>query len=68
VRLCEAPFSITVKLVAPSYGKEAAPELLTQCLEKQGEDDLLAGKHGPRKCHHACASSRARCHCSISSV
>lgn len=34
VRLCEAPFSMTVKLVAHSFGHEATPELLLQCLEE----------------------------------
>eukprot|EP00978_Attheya_sp_CCMP212_P042524 scaffold260436_cov51-Attheya_sp.AAC.2 len=35
VRLCEAPFSISIKLVAPSFGLKASPELLLQCLAQR---------------------------------
>jgi RNA dependent RNA polymerase len=34
VAVCDAPFSVKVKLVAPSYAEEAGiPELITKCLE-----------------------------------
>lgn len=35
VALCEAPFSIAVKVVGPSYGMDSAPELLLRCLHHQ---------------------------------